>query len=150
MCAKEAIIWGCICTKELPNHRLPMHWGTEQETRCPRRQVHKLAETTAVQFTNLWQILIWSKRFLGTTLVVKCSLMAYDQTLQHPWSQPEGELISYQSALLNKPPTSSKMMQMQVLLAFICGSSAGHNVVHTKTRIQWCLLPHIKMLKAKG
>ncbi len=38
-------------------------------------------------------------------------------------------------ALLNKPPTSSKMMQMQVLLAFICGSSAGHNIVHTKTRM---------------
>lgn len=22
--------------------------------------------------------------------------ISYDQTLQHPWSQPEGELISYQ------------------------------------------------------
>jgi hypothetical protein len=58
-----------------------MHWGTEQETRCPRRKVHKLAQTTAVQFsTNLWQILISSKRFLGITLVNKCSLMAYNMT----------------------------------------------------------------------
>jgi hypothetical protein len=131
---------GCICTKELPNHRLPMHWGTEQETRCPRRQVHKLAQTTAVQFTNLWQILIWSKRFLGTTPVNKCSLMAYNMTKLysiHGHSQ-KGNWFPTEdipSSLLNKPPTSSKMMQMQVLLAFICGSSAGHNIVHTKTHM---------------